>query len=118
VVTAEDVAPVDQDALVELVAEAVPEATTPAVPEPAPEVESPSSYPPVSESSYPPVTESSSYPPSVAESVETLRPAVSPAPSDIDTFLLPATTDEQPVKKPRVKDDVEEVGSDWSEVDA
>ncbi|KAJ7923023.1 hypothetical protein B0H13DRAFT_1981357 [Mycena leptocephala] len=98
VVTAEDVAPVDQDAPVELVVEAVPEATaTPAVPEPAPEVESPSSYPP---------------------SVETLRPAVSPAPSDIDTFLLPATTDEQPVKKPRVKDDVEEVGSDWSEVDA
>ncbi|KAJ7022053.1 hypothetical protein C8F04DRAFT_247379 [Mycena alexandri] len=80
-------------------------------------------------SSYPP-SAPSSYPPSAAESVETLRPAsasestapTSPTPSDteLDTFLLPATTDAA-AKKPASKDadDAEaDAGSDWSEVDA
>ncbi|KAJ7823626.1 hypothetical protein B0H14DRAFT_1310397 [Mycena olivaceomarginata] len=112
--------------------EFIPEPTT--VPEPSPAVdaeETPSS-------SYPPASEpSSSYPPSAAETVATLRPsspapsspaplhinpvAASHVPSDIDTFLLPASADAPVIqKKPRASDsdaDVD-VGSDWSEVDA
>ncbi|KAJ7456514.1 hypothetical protein FB451DRAFT_1143148 [Mycena latifolia] len=91
--------------------------TTPDVAEPSPAAAADSTYPPATDSSYPPATESS-YPPAAAdsESVETLRPAASPAPSDIDTFLLPAASDEAPAKKPRASE--EDVGSDWSEVDA
>ncbi|KAJ7630491.1 hypothetical protein FB45DRAFT_915698 [Roridomyces roridus] len=61
--------------------------------------------------SYPPIVDVSS------ESVDTLRPS-SPVPSDVDTFLLPATSesDAQSVKKPSSSD--EDVASDWSEVDA
>ncbi|KAJ7823618.1 hypothetical protein B0H14DRAFT_1310323 [Mycena olivaceomarginata] len=111
--------------------EFIPEPTT--VPEPSPAVdaeETPSS-------SYPPASEPSSSYPSAAESVATLRPsspapsspaplhinpvAASPVPSDIDTFLLPASADAPVIqKKPRASDsdaDVD-VGSDWSEVDA
>ncbi|KAJ7837224.1 hypothetical protein B0H14DRAFT_2589327 [Mycena olivaceomarginata] len=138
VVTAEDVdAPAAEPVEVvdsELVSEPefIPEPA--AVPESSPTVdaeETPSS-------SYPPASEpSSSYPPSAAESVATLRPsspapsspaplhinpvAASPVPSDIDTFLLPASADAPVIqKKPRASDsdaDVD-VGSDWSEVDA
>ncbi|KAK7064644.1 BAG domain-containing protein [Favolaschia claudopus] len=84
-----------------------------------------------SPASYPPASEPSSYPPSAAESVATLRPTdaspapaaladtdltASPAPSDIDTFLLPAASEPEVQKKPRATDS--DVGSDWSEVDA
>ncbi|KAJ7616882.1 hypothetical protein B0H17DRAFT_1114982 [Mycena rosella] len=114
VVDAEEVPAVEQAEPVIDTAEPI---TTPAVAEPFPAAEV--AYPPVSESSYPPAVESpaadsSSYPPS--ESVETLRPAESPAPSDIDTFLLPAESAETLAKKPRASE--EDVGSDWSEVDA
>ncbi|KAJ6519352.1 hypothetical protein C8R45DRAFT_19081 [Mycena sanguinolenta] len=120
-----------------------------AVPEPSPAVEEPALAPEsISEhdtvpepsrgveetrpdsSSYPP----SSEPASADESVATIRPpspapsspvpsetAVSPVPSSIDTFLLPALSTETAIqKKPRASDsdaDVD-VGSDWSEVDA
>ncbi|KAJ7693560.1 hypothetical protein B0H17DRAFT_1058989 [Mycena rosella] len=115
IVDAEEVPAIEQ---AELVIDTVePTVTTSAVAESSPAAEV--AYPPVSESSYPPAVESpapdsSSYPPS--ESVETLRPAESPAPSDIDTFLLPAESAEAPAKKPRASE--EDVGSDWSEVDA
>ncbi|KAJ7806136.1 hypothetical protein B0H14DRAFT_2876664 [Mycena olivaceomarginata] len=90
-----------------------------------PEITPSASYPPASEPS-------SSYPPSAAESAATLRPSspvpshvnpvpASPAPSDIDTFLLPASAAAPVIqKKPRASDsdaDVD-VGSDWSELDA
>ncbi|KAF8213604.1 hypothetical protein K438DRAFT_1101634 [Mycena galopus ATCC 62051] len=65
---------------------------------------------------------------SAAESVVTLRPSspapsdadevsASPAPSTIDTFLLPASATTPVIqKKPRASDS--DVGSDWSELDA
>ncbi|KAJ7837230.1 hypothetical protein B0H14DRAFT_3703158 [Mycena olivaceomarginata] len=138
VVTAEDVDPpaaepvevADSEPVSE--PEFIPEPTT--VPEPSPAVDAEQTP----SSSYPPASEpSSSYPPSAAESVATLRPsspapsspaplhfnpvAASPVPSDIDTFLLPASADAPVIqKKPRASDsdaDVD-VGSDWSEVDA
>ncbi|KAJ7748549.1 hypothetical protein DFH07DRAFT_565748 [Mycena maculata] len=111
-----------QEAPVEAV-EAEPVAdTTTAAPEAAESAPEPSTIPepePI-ETSNPPATESS-YPPTadvVSESVETIRPTdiASPATSDIDTFLLPAASDAQPPKKPAAAE--EDVGSDWSEVDA
>ncbi|KAJ6626866.1 hypothetical protein B0H10DRAFT_2210751 [Mycena sp. CBHHK59/15] len=66
-------------------------------------------------------TTTASYPPTAAESesVETIRPYdASPAsPESIDTFLLPADSTESP-KQPAKAAEPEDVGSDWSEVDA
>ncbi|KAJ7071398.1 hypothetical protein C8F01DRAFT_1110386 [Mycena amicta] len=64
------------------------------------------------------VDETASYPPSLPdESTETIRPydvdaPASPVESEVDTFLLPA---QRPVESKEVN---EEVGSDWSELDA
>ncbi|KAJ6604164.1 hypothetical protein DFH09DRAFT_1121824 [Mycena vulgaris] len=120
VVTAEEVPAVEQESTVVESVESVAEPVldTPAVAAPSPAAES--SYPPASESAYPPVAESS-YPPAAesitaSESVETIRPLDSPVPSDIDTFLLPAASDEPAPKKAKASE--EDVGSDWSEVDA
>ncbi|KAJ6604156.1 hypothetical protein DFH09DRAFT_1121800 [Mycena vulgaris] len=132
VVTAEEFPAIElEPAVVESVesaAEPVLDTPTPAVAAPSPAAESSSS--PAAESSYPPAAESSSYPPvaessyppaaesiTTSESVETIRPYDSPAtPSDIDTILLPAASDEPAPKKAKASE--EDVGSDWSEVDA
>ncbi|KAJ7609143.1 hypothetical protein FB45DRAFT_1067148 [Roridomyces roridus] len=66
------------------------------------------------------VGQTPSYPPTVdvaSESSDTLRPS-SPISSDVDTVLLPATSesDAQPLNTPTSLD--EDVASDWSEVEA
>ncbi|KAJ7293800.1 hypothetical protein C8J57DRAFT_1704462 [Mycena rebaudengoi] len=71
-----------------------------------------------------PESAASSYPPTPSpaesDSVETIRgyDVSSPAPSDIDTFLLPATSSEEKPPVKHTKAEAEDVGSDWSEVDA
>ncbi|KAJ6490430.1 hypothetical protein DFH09DRAFT_947863, partial [Mycena vulgaris] len=114
VLTVEKDAPVAETS-VESDADLVVDTPTPTVAASSPAAEP--SYPSASESSSSPVAEPSSYPPTIAasESVEMIRPLDSPSPSDIDTFLLPAASESAP-KKPKASE--EDVGSDWSEIDA